>query len=526
MQLWHTMASALSKLDFGAAPRDLHVHLDGSVPLQHILDHTSKQPACASVEAARQQLQMAIWQRDLAAYRPGPPTASPQAHTSLGVFDFMNEFLQSPDGICAAVQHLVPGESAQPKVSPCAAPEIRFCPTLHTHRGMTGHEVVRTVLAAVQSVGGSVTLCALRSENKEHFKKVLDLAIEHGCAVDIAGDEGMAPFGQSIDGNNLGFQQCGLESFVDAAVAGAVPGVTAHAGEWPSSEASLLAAVECLTKAPRGRARVGHALHIAHEAQAYIRGACYAHKEWHDSSVTVETSELHSCLGQCPTLAAMKANGDCTLPVEVCLTSNVGGSARRGEPMWFHEHPLPLLVAAGVPTVLCTDNRVTSGDWNTGTATLQGEQRHAMLVLTLHALRALDHHSSTHGDPRGAQGTKGSTSMGGCSHFVPVGSVWRGLLADIASPVASLLRGMPADDCAQAGTSTHTLQRSMLWAWAHVFEMGLRSHTALFKVPASVPGCATQEHDIFLPSALQQQAAIQAVRSLARRPDFQALVQS
>ena len=58
------------------------------------------------------------------------------------VFDFCNQFLQTAEGLEEAVVDLL-GRLDKWNV---IYTEIRFCPTLHTNKGLTGDQVVEAVI--------------------------------------------------------------------------------------------------------------------------------------------------------------------------------------------------------------------------------------------------------------------------------------------------------------------------------------------------------------------------------------------
>jgi len=518
VRMWHRLVDAAIQIPFGESFRDLHVHLDGSIPLDIILQH----PAVAALATSspsgalhapgppssspHENLQQSIWRRDVSQFQAAVGAVSPQGDTSLGVFDFMNAFLQTVESLQQAAAaamappaaplvapHTVTGKCPAESNAPSVISELRFCPVLHTHHGLSAREAVCAVKAAIGE-DSILTLCALRHMGMQHFRDILALAEEFQCAVDIAGDEGLAPFQIGSNTQEGEAALSGLKLFVAAAKEGSIPGVTAHAGECPGAHASMLAAAECLRGLP-GQARMGHALQFAPEAQTAYQGTL---------GQLLNLEQLRTLLAEAPCAQALAAKHQCgtALPVEVCLTSNVGGSARRGQPIWYDEHPLPLMVMAGVPIVLCTDNHVTSGNADTGAATLLQEHAHAFVLLTQFALRTGIHQESS------AAADVHSSSAAGDE--VGVGSVWQSLLRQHGGVLHT------ANQQDAPLSSRENLVSCMLWAWSYVYEMGVRSHHVSFAascVHAKSLGYA-------LPSDGAQTQVLHAIAAISQTNDW------
>ncbi len=195
--------------------------------------------------------------------------------------------------------------------------EVRLCPALHAGFGLTGQEIVESVLAGMEDGAGraagdgstavvtaGLVLAVLEGMSAEEAADVVDLAAGYAesgvLGIDLAGDEALfdaaryaAAFGRARD--------AGL-------------GVTVHAGEGHEA-AHIRDAVETL-----GAERIGHG-----------------------------TTVLDS-----PGTADLVAERGVTL--EVCLTSSVHTGAARS----VAEHPLPRMLAAGLRVTLATDNRFLS----------------------------------------------------------------------------------------------------------------------------------------------------------------------
>lgn len=78
------------------------------------------------------------------------------------------------------------------------AMQLRFAPQLHTHAGLTLHKVMDAIIAGLDKTSIPVVLvvCALRHEDEDMARKLVDLAIEYRSHVrlfDLAGDEHANP---------------------------------------------------------------------------------------------------------------------------------------------------------------------------------------------------------------------------------------------------------------------------------------------------------------------------------------------
>ena len=100
--------------------------------------------------------------------------------------------------------------------------EIRFCPTLHTHKGLSEAEALKAVQEgfSASKLDGGIIVCALRTFDAEHGMRMAKLAHEGGAVgFDVAGYETGSPLTKHADA-------------IKYAVAAKGLGVTVHAGEW------------------------------------------------------------------------------------------------------------------------------------------------------------------------------------------------------------------------------------------------------------------------------------------------------
>lgn len=199
--------------------------------------------------------------------------------------------------------------------------EVRFCPALNTHEGLKAHEALEAALRGLAraaqdfGIGSNVIVCALRTLDARSSYEMAELAAAyHGrgvCAFDLAGAEAGYPVKDHVDAFRLATASC-------------VP-VTVHAGEG-YGPASLRQAIEVAHAS-----RIGHGTRLEEDPQLlnYVR--------------------------------------DRRIPLEICMTSNV---QTRVAPS-YEAHPVRRYFDVGIPTPLCTDNRLMSG------VTLTEEYMHA-----------------------------------------------------------------------------------------------------------------------------------------------------
>ncbi|KAA0165633.1 hypothetical protein FNF27_00819 [Cafeteria roenbergensis] len=292
--------AALARAPLALARRlpkvELHVHLDGSIQAGSApaLDASSLGPAAFGRQVRR---------RDRSSMS-----------ASLKVFDRLVAGLQSASSLRNAASSVCDQLWREGVVWA----EIRFCPALHTQRGLTPADALLAVkegVAASKLPHSAVIACALRSMGSGHAERMVDAALEAGAhGFDVAGNE----------------QDFPLEAAAGAAMrraAAAGLGVTAHAGEWPGTGSNVFAALSA------GASRIGHGIAVGGDA------------------------------------ALVQAVIEAGATVECCPTANVGS----GRAPSFSAHPIAALMRAGVKVSVSCDNLLASGSAETGPATPTGE---------------------------------------------------------------------------------------------------------------------------------------------------------
>lgn len=271
---------------------DLHLHLDGSLPLNSVR------------ELARMQ-NMAVEHDDeklLKLLQVGPDCKDLNEY--LEKFAFPCSLLQSPEAITRSVENL----RSELKSQGLIYAEIRFAPQLHTLRGLTQRQVVQAATEGLKADGveANLILCCMRGDqNHEQNLETVRLAAEFLgkgiCAVDLAGAEALFP--------TDAFE----EEFTLARKLG-VP-YTIHAGEAAGPE-SVYTALDF------GAKRLGHGVRSAEDAKLLERLA--------QEGITLElcpTSNLNTnifpSLQDYPLLQLMEAGVRVTINTDNIMVSGV-----------------------------------------------------------------------------------------------------------------------------------------------------------------------------------------------------------
>lgn len=199
--------------------------------------------------------------------------------------------------------------------------EIRFSPILHTARGLTMDEVVSAVLRGMEQgkretgVHYGVILCAMRNQSPNLSLEIAKLATafrDRGVVgFDLAGDENKNPPKKHSDA----FQHIKNQNF----------NITIHAGEAFGLESIWQAIQVC------GADRIGHGTRLIED-------------------MNLDGFRIEKMGGLAHYIQ------DKRIPLEMCLSSNVGTGACQG----FGSHPFPLLFRNHFRVCLCTDNRLMS----------------------------------------------------------------------------------------------------------------------------------------------------------------------
>lgn len=211
---------------------DLHLHLDGSLPLPLVQSLITEQHL--DLPTAPEQLRPLLT----------VPATCRSLNDYLACFSLPTQLLQSAEALTRAAQSLAE-ELAQ---EGHWYAEIRFAPQLHTQQGLTQSQAVEAVLAGLQAAHRShpgffaqAILCCMRGGEETAQLETVHVAEHtcgHGvCALDLAGAEALYP-------------TSAYRTLFERARALQLP-FTIHAGEADGAE-SILTALEF------GASRIGH----------------------------------------------------------------------------------------------------------------------------------------------------------------------------------------------------------------------------------------------------------------------------
>jgi len=296
---------------------ELHLHLDGSLSPEFIEEEAAKHGIDLPVENPCDNLRSWLQEQKLSALKKNSNRA--EKGKNWGVFDFCNQFLQNDEQLKQATLDLCQRLWRKNVVYA----EIRFCPELHTEKGLDADHALQSVIAGFRlqsTVLGGIIVCALRSKDSEHGVKMAELAAKYlqksksdpigVVGYDVAGDEGNYPL------NSLG---CPMLRGIKKAQELGVP-ITVHAGEWPEKFDTINNLKFAINEIKADR--LGHAITLRSD------------EEFLKSIGTKST-------------------------IEVCLTSNIGNGFKVKN---YDEHPVKLFDKYEVPFTFCMDNWLLSGD--------------------------------------------------------------------------------------------------------------------------------------------------------------------
>ncbi|MDY5931770.1 MAG: adenosine deaminase [Candidatus Ornithospirochaeta sp.] len=199
--------------------------------------------------------------------------------------------------------------------------EIRFAPALHTKGGLNLEEVVTAVLSGLDAgrmrtgMEFGLILCAMRHEDPSLTLEIAELAVAFSgrgvVGFDLAGDE----CGHPAKKHREAFQYIRNKNF----------NITIHAGEAFGLESIWQAIQIC------GAHRIGHGTRLTEdmviEGMRIVKMGSLAH-----------------------------FIQDRRIPLEMCLTSNVGTGAARD----YQSHPFQVFYRNNFRVFLCSDNRLMS----------------------------------------------------------------------------------------------------------------------------------------------------------------------
>lgn len=274
---------------------DLHVHLDGSLRVETMIELAKEQGIeLPSMDVEGLKAHVVI------------PDDCESLEQYLKAFDITLSVLQDFDSLRRAAFELAE-DAAKENVKYM---EVRFCPLLHTNKGLSMHQIVKAVLQGLADaerqfdIITGVIVCGIRHMSPENSVALAQLTIDFKnrgvVAFDLAGGE----YGNPAKEHKEAFYVVLNENI----------NCTIHAGEAFGPESISQALHYC------GAHRIGHGtrLHEDRDLMNYVN--------------------------------------DHRIPLEICLTSNVQTKAIDK----LENHPLRKYYDLGLRVTINTDNRLMS----------------------------------------------------------------------------------------------------------------------------------------------------------------------
>ena len=284
------------RLILHALPKtDLHVHLDGSIRPATILELARDQGVRLPVRSIQ----------DLRRFLSGL-TSGVSLTRYLKAFDLTLRVLQEREALERAAFELA--EDAHHEQ--VRYMEVRYCPALHTRRGLTMDETVEAVSAGLArarnryGIRTGTIVCGIRHLSPRLSLRLAEVAVTH---------YGRGVVGFDLAGAEKDYPAKAHRKAFDHVVQNNV-NVTVHAGEAFGPESIAQALHYC------GAHRIGHGTRLREDP------AIFAYVNDH------------------------------RIPLEMCLTSNV----QTGAVPTLRAHPFREYLAAGLRVTLNTDNRLVS----------------------------------------------------------------------------------------------------------------------------------------------------------------------
>ncbi len=285
---------------------ELHDHLDGGLRIETIIDLAKKEDVKLPSDDPSELKEWFIRgckQKSLSLY--------------LETFAITTAVMQTREALTRVAYEAVQDLAEENVVYA----EIRFAPDLHTQKGLNLEEVVTAVLEGLDKgktetgMQYGLILCAMRNTSPDDTLGIAELAVAFSdrgvVGFDIAGDE----YGHPPKKHLAAFQYIRSKNF----------NITIHAGEAFGVESIWQAIQIC------GAHRIGHGVRLTED-------------------MLIEGQQIKK-LGSLSQFIL-----DRRIPMEMCLTSNVGTGAAES----FEKHPFPIFFKNKFRVFLCSDNRLMS----------------------------------------------------------------------------------------------------------------------------------------------------------------------
>ena len=134
---------------------DLHLHLDGSLTPEYIID-----------QAKKQNIELPTYDaNELKNYLTVPKDCE-SLNDYLKCFDLPLSVMQTKDAISSAVSDLLKRLKKQELIYA----EVRFAPQLHTRKGLSQSEIVEAAIDGLKSsdLDANLILCCMRGDTNEN----------------------------------------------------------------------------------------------------------------------------------------------------------------------------------------------------------------------------------------------------------------------------------------------------------------------------------------------------------------------
>lgn len=285
---------------------ELHDHLDGGLRIETILDIAKRDKIALPSTDPKELREFFIRgckQKSLVQY--------------LETFKYTTAVMQTEEDLERVAYEAVEDLSRENVVYA----EIRFAPALHTQRGLSMEKVVTAVLSGLDrgkadfGMSYGLLICAMRDQDPADTLKIAQLATSFM-------DRGVVGF--DLAGGEAGFPSKDHKTAFDH-IRAKNGYITIHAGEAFGTESIWQAIQIC------GAHRIGHGVRLIEDMA--LRG----------NQITRLDSLSQYVL-------------DRRIPLELCLTSNVGTGAAES----YETHPFPLFYRNNFRVCLCSDNRLMS----------------------------------------------------------------------------------------------------------------------------------------------------------------------
>lgn len=346
---------------------DLHLHLDGSVPPQLVVELAKEQ----GIDLVRVSKEMGIGDLQTGDVAELEKKIFKETYDSLMEylvpFEFINVVLRTEEGLKKAAYHLgVDNYKEGVRYFEC-----RFAPQKHWKPGFQWIDIVKSVDAGLKAAAAEfnkrpeiasgaepefkygIVLCAMRMINEhmgDYYKTLFDLHVGSDlqnlsamASMEVAKlciqcqEEGVPVVGFDLAGREDGFPaDTHKEAYLYCYERGL--GTTCHAGEAYGPESIKAAVKDCYAR------RIGHGTQLFRESSIY-------HKK-NEKGLSLSKSERALYVHDIVEWIAENR-----LALEVCLKSN---SQTLPEYRDLAKHPFPKYLENKLRLALCTDNRAIS----------------------------------------------------------------------------------------------------------------------------------------------------------------------